>query len=173
MRKSILILAITLGFTLFINISLEAQSNNVLKLKSGDYQLDKNMDKIQETDLLSAKHNGYYYVYLHFSEIPTNGKKQQLLENGVQLIEYLPYYTFMSKVKVGTSLSSLTNFDVDGIYLISPEFKMSYEVASENYPNHAINGSQVKISCSKSQRCFGRRNGWILPISGSENYKSL
>ncbi len=145
MRKYILLLAITMGFTLFSNKTLEAQSNAVIKLKSGDYQLDRNISRIQESDLESAKYNGYYYVYLHFSEIPTNGKKQQLLEKGVQLLDYLPQYTFISKVKVGTVLSSLINYKVDGVYLISPEFKMSYDVANENYPDHAINGSQVKL----------------------------
>tara|TARA_R110002050_G_scaffold141251_2_gene266350 strand:+ start:54070 stop:57651 length:3582 start_codon:yes stop_codon:yes gene_type:complete len=128
-----------------VGLNFFAEAGNTLQLKSGNYVLKPNIDQIQESDLSISLYNSEYYVYVHFQNLPTNAQKKQLLENGVVLMDYVPSSSFQARIKKGTNLTSLSALNIDGVYLILPEFKMSYQVATESYPEHAMKGSKVTL----------------------------
>jgi len=144
MKKiSISILALLL-FTLVNGVS-RAQSNLVLKLKSGNYELTPNISSIRFSDLEPVKYGNNYFVYVHFTQIPTEEQKKDLYFQGIELLDYVPHNSFMAKIHQSVNLASLSNHQIDGVYLILPEFKMNYDLATESYPEHAVNGRRIQL----------------------------
>ena len=141
--------SIILSLLFILNIGIAANSNasnkSTLKLKSGNYELVPNISTIGWSDLASAKLENQYYVLIHFKEIPTNKVKLQLTKLGITLKDYLPENSFLATINEGINLMQLNAFSIDGVFLISPQFKMSYEVYMENYPEYARAGDMVKL----------------------------
>lgn len=134
-------------FVVFLVISsgVFANKTEVLKLKSGNYNLVPNMNSIANTDLAPSQYDNHFYVLVHFKSIPTQETKNDLTASGVYLSDYLPENSFLARISNQTDLSALAKFGVDGIYLISTEFKMSYALVHEEYSAHARKGNDIKI----------------------------
>ncbi len=146
MKKGFIIIP---GFLLFCLLILFqfgfSQSMNTLQLKSGNYQLTPNMEKIELTHLWSSKFQESYFVLVHFKVIPTTQQKNSLSDLGVSLRDYLPENSFLAELEANTNLDRLVEFGIDGIYWVRPEFKMSYQILQEDYPEHALNGDRLKM----------------------------
>lgn len=126
-------------------LSSYAQSKDLIWFKSGTYALSPNIEELDKSHLEVSEYQGIYFVLVHFKEIPTSLQKNKLTSLGVSLGDYLPKNSFLAKINTTTNLNRLQEFGIDGIYLVKPEFKMSYAIANEDYPAHAITQSKLKI----------------------------
>lgn len=138
----------TLLFTIicmtFFNLS--AQNNStIINLKSADYELKSNINSISYDHLEMAKYKDAYYVYAHFQQLPTVEQKSILANKGVNVLSFISNNTFLIKIKSTVEISSLKENFIDGLYVVMPKFKMDYQLATENFPEHAVNGNKVKI----------------------------
>ncbi len=164
-----------------LNGFVNAQSKNVIKLKSGEYELNPNIDKIKMSDFESMKYEDSYFLYVHFEKIPTDAVKATLKNNGVELLEYVPNNSFMVKVSASVQIQDLKQYAIDGVYLILPEFKMSNDVAFQNYPLHALNGDKIKLvvqnfasaSSSEMENYYGILGGIVISRYAYSNLTTI
>ena len=134
----------------FLTLTFSGYSQEtLLKLKSADYKLTANIDQLTFENLEIAKYKGAYYVYVHFTSIPTNIQKERLKENGLELDYFVTNNTYYAKLLSTAKFSNLASFGVDGIYAVTPQFKMDYKLATENYPEHAWLGKKVQVIVQK------------------------
>jgi len=82
--------------------------------------------------------DGHYYRVIHFNEIPDSEQKQELLNSGVKLLNYLPYNAFIVSIRSGTDLSSLFNFNIRSVLRLEPIQKSSRAIRENNIPSYAI-----------------------------------
>ncbi len=116
-----------------------------LKLKSADYKIAANINQITFENLELAKYKNTYYVYVHFNEIPTNAIKEKLKNSGLELDFYVTSNTYYANMLPTTNFSTLANLGVDGLYAVSPQFKMDHQLANANYPEHAWLGKKLQV----------------------------
>ena len=142
---------------LALNFSGFAQET-ILKLKSADYKLTANIDQITFENLEIAKYKNAYYVYVHFDMTPTQSQKDKLKVTGLELDYFVSNNTFYAKLLPTAKFSNLAAFGVDGIYAVTPQFKMDYKLASESYPEHAWLGKKLQVIIQK--RADFEENEW-------------
>lgn len=134
----------------FVALNFSGYSQEtVLRLKSADYKIEANIDRISFENLEIAKYKDAYYVYVHFSSIPTEQQKDNLKENGLELDFFVTNNTYYAKLKTSASFGRLSALNVDGIYAVTPQFKMDYVLANQAYPDHAWLGKKLQVIVQK------------------------
>jgi hypothetical protein len=129
----------------FATIQIYGNNHDLLKLKSGEYRIQENIDNLNPKEFLVSEFQSHYYVYISFTQIPTSTQKKELLLIGVELLDYLPNHTFWSKVKVGTNFQSLKAYNVYSVFNVGIKHKLSYDLSIKNYPEHAISGDMIEV----------------------------
>ena len=141
-----------LGVLLFsssIGLTHAQKDSYELKLKSGKYLLNNNISTFKTTDLgTQSLYNGSYYCYIQFSSIPSTEEKKALKSAGVTLLNYLPDYYFVAKLSPGVDVSTLPSYSIEGIHKIEGAYKINEALYYQNFPDHAIEGDQVKLNLS-------------------------
>jgi subtilisin family serine protease len=94
---------------------------------------------------VSEKFEGFAFRYIQFYELPTEAEKETLKSAGIDLLLYIPNYTYVASVKSGTDLNVLAGLKVRGFYAITPEYKMLNELSNaigeDDFPDYARDGS--------------------------------
>lgn len=91
------------------------------------------------------------HMLLQFQTLPSEAKKNTLEENGISLLNYMPqnaYWVRVNQTGVEFIKTELINSDgKSGHILWSPpkRYKLSKQIKEDNYPDHAIEGSDVKL----------------------------
>ncbi|UTW65929.1 S8 family serine peptidase [bacterium SCSIO 12643] len=136
---------VMLGVILFATTQLFGNNHHLLKLKSGNYTVESNIKDLDFKQFEKSKYNGYYYLLLNFNSIPTNDMKRELFHAGVELLDYLPHNTFLSKIKMGVGVDVLDAYDIYGVLAVEPKHKLSYDLSIGRYPEHALNGKKIQV----------------------------
>lgn len=123
--------------------TIQAQEQQSIFFNSGEYEMNRTSD-FSPNILSSEIVEGSYFRLIQFQHIPTSTEKQQLSNQGVQLLDYLPRNAFFAKIKVGTDLSILADYEVFSIEPIQSKFKLSRDLAKEIYPHWTLFG-ETKI----------------------------
>lgn len=89
--------------------------------------------------------NGYYRL-ISFDKIPTSLEKQELRSAGIELLNYLPKNAFYAFIHTNATLGVLNNYFANGIHSVEPKFKQSPELATQNYPNWAFDGTYLELN---------------------------
>lgn len=136
---------IMLGIILFATTQLFGNNHHLLKLKSGNYTVEKNVKDLHPKQFERSKNNGYYYVFINFNEIPTSELKTELANAGVELLDYLPHHTFLSRIKEGVDFDVLMSFNVYSVFNVESKYKLSYDLSIGRYPEHAVKGNKIQL----------------------------
>ncbi|HEX4876004.1 MAG TPA: S8 family serine peptidase, partial [Chitinophagaceae bacterium] len=112
-----------------------------LKLQAGNYLPAENSRTIRKSDPVFSKSrfDGKYYVTLQFSSIPSQATKDQLRSAGVELIDYIPNFSYTATVTEGFDLSSLASYQVRSVFQLNEQQKMQRDLFNNIYPPHAVN----------------------------------
>jgi hypothetical protein len=129
---------------LALNFSGYSQET-ILKLKSADYKLTPNIEQITAADLELAKYKNAYHVYAHFTAIPTEADKLALEAAGISVEGFITNNTFLVKISENVDFKIAKSFNIDGLYVVTPMFKMHHDLATENYPEHSKLGKKVQV----------------------------
>ncbi|NJN77898.1 MAG: S8 family serine peptidase [Saprospiraceae bacterium] len=86
-----------------------------------------------------------YFKIVQFYEHPTEEQKINLANSGVELIAYLPNYAWLVSFNENYNLANLNNYNVRAIIDIPREYKLSTVLQLEDYPNHILDGENVKL----------------------------
>jgi len=127
-------------------ISLNAQSNQSLQFKSGNFIPTINV--VNELNYNASELvNGNYYRIVQFSSLPSTKQKQELATAGIDLLTYLPKNAFYASIKVGTNLNELLSNGAISVLSIAPSFKLNKTLKSEKYPEWAlVNKNSIEIN---------------------------
>src|SRR4030095_7302163 len=94
-----------LAISVFVLFSLHALSQQDsayrLLLKNGSFIPPKNIsaDFVREFNLRSSRFEGRSFAVIQFEHIPTLAERQQLLNAGISLLDYIPSSTYTVSIK--------------------------------------------------------------------------
>lgn len=102
----------------------------------------------QQITLEQLKLNlGSKYAILQFSEIPTESQKSVLAQNGIELLEYLPHYSFIVELKNVTT-EKLEQLGIRGAIPFQVSYKYSKSLRNQENPSWALNGKFIDLVVS-------------------------
>jgi hypothetical protein len=112
-----------------------------LVLKSGAFTPEQNV-----TDSGMARINrkaasrgaGKSLIIIQFESLPTISERQQLLANGIELIEYVPHNAYTATVSGGFDLVLLKKLRTRAIIEPSPSQKMDPSLTGSTFPSRAV-----------------------------------
>ncbi|MEW6470504.1 MAG: S8 family serine peptidase [Bacteroidota bacterium] len=88
---------------------------------------------ITEAELVS----GVYFRYVQFREIPSTEEKEKMKSAGMELLDYLPNYTFVAAFVKDFDLNQLSAWNIRSVLHIAPTFKLSMQLANNSIPGEA------------------------------------
>ena len=112
-------------FLFFANLS--AQQDYQILFSSGTMTPTENVRDFAENAVINANENydGYYYRMIQFFDIPTDAQHQEIKQNGIELLEYLPHRAYIAAIPNSLDPQKLVELNVRAIWEITPNFKIS------------------------------------------------
>jgi hypothetical protein len=137
-----------IGFLICCTITMFGQQQTIIKdydLKIGlsPYTVIENY--FEEMEPTIEVFDNQYFKIVQFYEHPTNEQKTTLLNSGVNLIAYLPNYAWLVSFDENSTLTGLGTYNVRAIIEVPREYKLSSALQLEDYPNHILDGDNVKL----------------------------
>ncbi|MBL7725624.1 MAG: S8 family serine peptidase [Chitinophagaceae bacterium] len=127
---------------LFLSLSVPAQDDSQyrLLLKSGSFTPAKSItpERLETFNSLVARTGGKAFAIIQFEAIPTEHEKQQLLQSGIELLEYVPNNAYTVSVSGQLTSDFLTRMKVRAVVELSAQQKMQPELARGLLPAHAV-----------------------------------
>jgi len=93
----------------------------------------------------SAKYDGGYFGWAHFSQTPTQDIQDQFAERNLKLIEYFPHQTYLVYFPENTQISYLQQSGIVSIIPIENNFKKSTEIKLNTVGDHAMEGNNIVV----------------------------
>ncbi len=85
----------------------------------------------------------YYLVQLY--DIPDEARKSQLLQQGIELLEYFPNYAYYAWFSKDIPLESLEQRQIRTVLRLDSSLKLSPELLSGNYPAYALHNGVLQL----------------------------
>jgi hypothetical protein len=136
LMKSLGILLFLFSFGLLNG--LVAQDYTVHFVK-GKRQFEENVDAFNSDNLDEDKiWEGKYYSYVQFFEIPTESKRLDIEAAGIELIEYVPNFTYLAAVPTALTNDKLAKLNIRSIQPVNNLYKVGQRIQDEDYPEWAV-----------------------------------
>jgi len=134
MKRS-LILFITLAA-----LSITSQAQNQVLFHSQTVEFNSNVEEFAAQPEFKnfEVEAGFAYRLIEFQQLPENEMKAELLQAGIELLDYMPYNSFFAKISLQADFSILKKAQVRSVNEIAPEWKMSYKLYHRDYQSHSI-----------------------------------
>jgi len=141
-------LGIVVGALVLSSTLSYAQNLNKLHFKSGTVTPIANVNQLSNNAGFDKSEviNGSYYRIIQFNNIPSNEIKAELLNNGVELLQYIPDKAYIAKVNVSTNLNLVKNYDVSTVLKIDSKYKLSKKLALQDYEKWAVFGNKIQLN---------------------------
>mgnify|MGYP000993791379 CR=1 FL=1 len=127
---------------LLLSLSVPAQDDSQyrLLLKSGSFTPVKSItpERLQIFNNLVGRTGGKTFAIIQFETIPTENEKQQLLQSGIELLEYVPNNAYTVSVSGQLASDFLMQMKVRAIVELTAQQKMQPELARGILPAHAV-----------------------------------
>ncbi len=130
-------------------LSANAQNNNSIQFKSGNFIPQSNLNKatVQANYTTGELVNGNYYRIIQFSTIPSTAQKEELKKSGIELLSYIPTNAFYASIKTTAKLNDLQSKNAMSMIPVQPSFKLNKVLKSQNYPKWAmVNKNTIEIN---------------------------
>lgn len=125
-----------------MTFSSSAQDNSAyqVRLQSGSFTPEKNITStaISSINQRAARVNATSFVLIQFNQVPTAAQRKLLSDAGIELLDYIPSHAYTATVKGNCDLNLLKQVDARSIVELSATQKMHPQVASGNFPGHAV-----------------------------------
>ena len=127
---------------LFIGFSSLAQETSEynLLLRSGAIVPEKNItpEKLNLFNNKAARAANKTLAVIQFEQIPTPAERQQLLQQGIELLDYIPNFAYTVTIDGSLSSDILNRFKARSVIELSAVQKMQPELAVGNFPSWSI-----------------------------------
>ena len=115
-----------------------SQSEMPILLKSGKVILDQNK-ALSKQQFDEAKRSNTFKI-IQFNAIPSVESKNKLKRHGIWLMDYLPRNAYFAEIKKDANWDVLLGSDLRSVSAIKSEYKLSKDLAEENYNDWALVG---------------------------------
>ncbi|MBS1759414.1 MAG: S8 family serine peptidase [Bacteroidetes bacterium] len=136
-------ISLTVIYMLFA-FSVNAQNDNryQLSLKSGSFTPAKNITSIEidSFNQTAKKGLGKSLVILQFEEIPNTTTIENLKQQGIELLDYIPNFAYTATISGSLNATTLTQAKTRAVFELQPEMKMQPELTKGIYPSWAVKG---------------------------------
>lgn len=117
-----------------------------LILKTSVVKPESNLHNFIKSDISSEEiFNGKFYRLVQFNDIPTNAQKDVLEKSGVEILNYIPNYTYQVSFPKGFDKNEIQNWNARSIIKLSNKQKMGNKLLSGEYPEWAVDGNQIDV----------------------------
>ena len=121
------------------SIALGQKNERFLKLRSGTLKVQPGLttsgiDSLNKKILTDKR----AFILIQFDGIPSALERQELLSQGVQLLDYIPDNAYTATINRSVRVEALTTAQVKGLYQLSPSQKMDAALSSGLWPSYAI-----------------------------------
>jgi hypothetical protein len=131
----------TITFLFFIAYSCFGQHNDThsVYLKTGTFYPASNINQhtIDSINLHGQKWQDKIFIYIQFLKTPGAGERKLLSASGIELLNYLPHYTYLASVHNRLSVQVLKRSNAISIFQLSPSQKLHPALASGFIPQWA------------------------------------
>lgn len=147
--QSFLRTLILLTVSMLVGSTLYAQANYNLYLKSGtllSHELPT-LSSLNETQLQGSHFQGNHYLLLQFDALPTVSEKERMKQAGIQLLDYVPNFSFLAQIDKNLSVNRLREFGVRSALPLAPRMKLAPSLANATFPPHCvIDADHISVS---------------------------
>jgi hypothetical protein len=127
---------------LFASLFTAAQEDTrfSLLLKSGTISSPPKItpERIESFNKTAARTAGKSFVIIQFETIPSENLKRELLQSGVELLEYVPHNAYTAVITGSLDINVLSRVQARSIIELTPRQKMQVELANGNIPSYAV-----------------------------------
>ena len=141
-------ISILLTCLIFSNLGHSQGETLVAHFKSGDKVFIENIESfaanpdIPDEDVV----DGVYYRYVQFNSIPVLTVQNELINSGLQLVEYVPDNIYLVAFPQNYSTSDLLNYDIRSVVPVDVEDKLDLRLIDRTWPDWANSeGGRVKV----------------------------
>ncbi len=117
-------------------------------LQSGTVELAANLDAfITQPNILPTEivnHN--FYRLLQFHQIPNDAQLQQIKNQGIELLAYIPHKTYIASIPTNLNRNTLTTLNVRSVHPITAANKLYKTLHAAPYPDWAVDGDDIEVS---------------------------
>ncbi|MCF2503627.1 S8 family serine peptidase [Dyadobacter sp. CY107] len=131
----------TLSFLALTSLSVTAQNGKDFKvlLQSGSFTPEKNITASKQgANLRTAADGSRTFVVIQFESIPNAAEREQLKQEGIELLDYIPNNAYTATLTSNTDKSTLARMHGRAIFELTPEQKMQPALAKGQLPVHAV-----------------------------------
>ncbi len=154
-----------------------------LFLKSGIFVPEENIvtEKLEQFNRSASRTSGKTFAIIQFEQIPGTFEKTQLLQEGIELLDYIPDNAYTATISGSLTVDLLTRVKARAFVNLSPVQKMQPELAKGNFPSWSVKSQgtvDVWISFPKSfsfesvQQELQNKNFEIISTE-NKNYRVL
>ncbi len=120
-------------------IIAQKQDYNIL-LHSGKFIPEANLSALTKSSPIFEKIRflDHGYVLLQFASLPTEDDKKQLKKDGVELLDYIPNYTYTAALSNNFNLDGLRKTRVRSVFPLEPAHKTKPSLFRGVFPEHAV-----------------------------------
>ncbi len=132
-------------FLFFAHVS--AQQDYQISFSTGAIIPAENIRDFAEQAVINASDNydGYYYRMIQFYDIPTNAQHQEIKQNGIELLEYLPHRAYIVAIPNSLDPQKLIDLNVRAVLEITPNIKMANGLQQQPFGAWADRGDRVAV----------------------------
>ncbi len=125
---------------LFVGFTLQAQDSSSLLLRSGVVIPENNIgaEKINAFNNNALKTAGKSFAIIQFDKLPGPEQKKQLLQQGIELLEYIPNKAYTVSISGLLQSDFLKQMNARAIVELSAFQKMQPELFAGNFPSWAV-----------------------------------
>ena len=111
-----------------------------LLLNSGKFIPEENINNITSSADLFQKslYSDRYYVTLQFKTLPDQAVRNQLIALGIELIDYIPNYTYTASLPANFDFASFKSLSLRSVINFTAEQKMVSYLLKGEIPPHAV-----------------------------------
>ncbi|MEM9824909.1 MAG: hypothetical protein AAF985_27745 [Bacteroidota bacterium] len=145
MKKNALLF---LFFLLLGQFHLHGQEQYQVLLKAGTIIPEENVRNFAQQHQIQAaeSYGDYFYQLLQFSELPDIQAHQNIADQGIQLLEYLPHLTYIAAIPVDLDLELLIDLKVRAVMPLSKALKTDISLVGGDYGEWAVHRDKIGIS---------------------------
>jgi hypothetical protein len=87
-----------------------------------------------EVDIWQNKH----YKFIQFNQIPTDAERQKIEALGIDLLEYIPNFTYLASLPISVNAEQLAALNVRSVQVIENQYKIDRRLEEKNFPDWSI-----------------------------------
>jgi len=123
-------------------IPSQTENNSLynLLLRSGVVVPEKNIstERVSQFNNRAARIVQKTFAIIQFEQLPTENEKQQLIQSGIELLDYIPDYAYTVTISGSLDAAILTQVKARAVIELSALQKMQPELSRGDFPSWAV-----------------------------------